>query len=609
VPKRPEELRSYRWLGVEDSRPAFGHRSRLFQVGYDRSDFAGKPVIGIINTWSDINPCHTHLRTRADEVKRGVWQAGGFPLELPALSLSEMYMKPSTMLYRNLLAMETEELIRSQPLDGAVLLGGCDKTTPALLMGAISAGVPAIYVPAGPMLRGNWRGGVLGSGSDVWKYWDEKRAGTIDEDDWREIEVGIARSFGTCMTMGTAATMMGVAEALGFTLPGASSIVAADSAHGRMASASGRRIVEMVWEDLTPARVLDARSFDNAILVEQAMGGSTNAVIHLLALAHRAGVPLSIDRFDELSRRVPVLADIRPSGRFLMEDFFYAGGMRAFMTRLAPQLALDAMTVSGTTLGEGIAGATVWNDEVIRPYDHPLYPEGGTAILRGNLAPDGAVMKASAAEPRLLKHRGPALAFESYDEMAAAVEREDLDVTADHVLVLKNAGPQGGPGMPEWGMLPIPLKLVRAGVRDMVRISDARMSGTSYGACILHVAPEAFIGGPLAFVRTGDMIEVDVAARRLHLDVADDEPAQRLDPAAAAPRARLWCDLRRARSPSERRLRLRRPRCPDAPPRTRDALTTSGLAGRTDPQPHCWPVVKLTVSVPATAPVAITVYV
>jgi dihydroxy-acid dehydratase len=527
VPKRPEELRSYRWLGVEDSRPAFGHRSRLFQVGYDRSDFAGKPVIGIINTWSDINPCHTHLRTRADEVKRGVWQAGGFPLELPALSLSEMYMKPSTMLYRNLLAMETEELIRSQPLDGAVLLGGCDKTTPALLMGAISAGVPAIYVPAGPMLRGNWRGGVLGSGSDVWKYWDEKRAGTIDEDDWREIEVGIARSFGTCMTMGTAATMMGVAEALGFTLPGASSIVAADSAHGRMASASGRRIVEMVWEDLTPARVLDARSFDNAILVEQAMGGSTNAVIHLLALAHRAGVPLSIDRFDELSRRVPVLADIRPSGRFLMEDFFYAGGMRAFMTRLAPQLALDAMTVSGTTLGEGIAGATVWNDEVIRPYDHPLYPEGGTAILRGNLAPDGAVMKASAAEPRLLKHRGPALAFESYDEMAAAVEREDLDVTADHVLVLKNAGPQGGPGMPEWGMLPIPLKLVRAGVRDMVRISDARMSGTSYGACILHVAPEAFIGGPLAFVRTGDMIEVDVAARRLHLDVADDELARR----------------------------------------------------------------------------------
>jgi len=527
MPKRPEDLRSYRWLGVEDSRPAFGHRSRLFQVGYDRVDFAGKPVIGIINTWSDINPCHTHLRTRADEVKRGVWQAGGFPLELPALSLSEMFMKPSTMLYRNLLAMETEELIRSQPLDGVVLLGGCDKTTPALLMGAISAGVPAIYVPAGPMLRGNWRGDVLGSGSDVWKYWDEKRAGTIDDDDWREIEVGIARSFGTCMTMGTAATMMGVAEALGFTLPGASSIVAADSGHGRMASASGRRIVEMVWEDLTPARLLDARSFDNAILVQQAMGGSTNAVIHLLALARRAGVPLGIDRFDEIARQVPVLADIRPSGRFLMEDFFYAGGMRAFMTRLAPQLELDALTVSGKTLGETIAGATVWNDEVIRPYDRPLYPEGGTAILRGNLAPDGAVMKASAAEPRLLQHRGPALAFESYDEMAAAVEREDLDVTPDHVLVHKNAGPQGGPGMPEWGMLPIPLKLVRAGVRDMVRISDARMSGTSYGACILHVAPEAFIGGTLAFVQTGDMIEVDVAARRLHLDITDAELASR----------------------------------------------------------------------------------
>ncbi len=526
MPRRPDELRSHRWLGVSDLR-SFGHRSRLLQMGYDRADFLGKPVVGVINTWSDINPCHAHLRTRADEVKRGVWQAGGFPLELPALSLSENFMKPTTMLYRNLLAMETEELIRSQPIDGVVLLGGCDKTTPGLLLGAISAGVPAIFVPAGPMLRGNWRGGVLGSGSDTWKFWDEKRAGRISEEDWHEIEGGIARSFGTCMTMGTAATMMSVAEALGFTLPGASSIPAADSAHARMASESGRRIVPMIWDDLTPERILGPAAIDNAITVQQALGGSTNAIIHLLAIAHRAGIPLGLDRFDAIARRVPLIADLRPSGRFLMEDFYYAGGLRAFLNRLAPFLDLTCPTVSGLTLGEAVAGAQVWNDEVIRPLERPVAGEGGTVVLRGNLAPDGAVMKSSAAEPRLLRHRGPALAFESYDAMTAAVEREDLEVTPDHVLVLKNAGPHGGPGMPEWGMLPIPLKLVRAGVRDMLRISDARMSGTSYGACILHVAPEAYVGGPLAFVRTGDVIEVDVAARRLHLDVGDDELARR----------------------------------------------------------------------------------
>ncbi len=526
MPKRPEELRSHRWLGVSNLR-SFGHRSRLLQIGYDREDFRGKPVVGIINTWSDISPCHVHLRTRADEVKRGVWQAGGFPLEMPAMSLSEIFMKPTTMLYRNLLAMETEELIRSQPIDGVVLLGGCDKTIPALLMGAISAGVPAIVVPAGPMLRGNWRGDVLGSGSDVWKYWDEKRAGRITEEDWHEIEGGIARSFGTCMTMGTAATMMSIAEAMGFTLPGASSIPAADSAHARMASESGRRMVEMVWDDLTPDRIVTAASVDNAIAVQQALGGSTNAIIHVLAIARRAGIPLQLDRFDEIARSVPLIADVRPSGRFLMEDFYYAGGLRAFLNRLATFLDLGCLTVSGHTLGEDIAGAEVWNDEVIRTLDNPLFREGGTVVLRGNLAPDGAVMKSSAAEPRLLQHRGPALVFENYDEMAAAVEREDLDVTADHVLVLKNAGPQGGPGMPEWGMLPIPLKLVRAGVRDMVRISDARMSGTSYGACILHVAPESYVGGPLALVRTGDVIEVDVEARRLHLDIDDAELARR----------------------------------------------------------------------------------
>jgi dihydroxy-acid dehydratase len=535
VPKRSEDLRSYRWLGTPTLR-SFGHRSRLLQIGYDRDDFAGKPVVGIVNTWSDLNPCHVHLRTRADEVKRGVWEAGGFPLELPAMSLSENMMKPTTMLYRNFLAMETEELIRSQPIDGVVLLGGCDKTTPALLMGAISAGVPAIFAPAGPMLRGNWRGEVLGSGTDAWKYWDDKRAGLITEDDWHEIEGGIARSFGTCMTMGTAATMMSLAEALGFTLSGASSIPAADSAHARMATASGRRIVEMIWEDLTPERIVSEASLDNAIVAHAALGGSTNALIHLVAIARRAGIPLGIDRFDEISRRVPVIANIRPSGALLMEDFFYAGGLRAFLQRLAAYLDLSCTTVSGRTLGDDIAGAQVWNDETIRPLDRPVSPPGGTVVLHGNIAPDGAVMKASAAEPRLLRHRGLVLAFESYDEMAAAVDREDLDVTPDHVLVLKNAGPQGGPGMPEWGMLPIPLKLLRAGVRDMVRISDARMSGTSYGACILHVAPEAYVGGPFACVQTGDVIELDVAERRLHLDVADDVLAARraaLRPSAA----------------------------------------------------------------------------
>ncbi len=526
MPRRADELRSHRWFGT-DSLRAFGHRSRLLQIGYDRADFAGKPVVGIVNTWSDANPCHVHLRTRADEVKRGVWQAGGFPLELPAMSLSENLMKPTTMLYRNFLAMETEELIRSQPIDGAVLLGGCDKTIPALLMGAISARVPAIVVPAGPMLRGNWRGDALGSGTDAWKYWDEKRAGAITDEDWHEIEGGIARSFGTCMTMGTAATMMSMVEALGFMLPGASSIPAADSAHARMATAAGRRIVAMISEDLTPDRIVSSASLDNAIVAHAGLGGSTNAVIHLVAIARRAGIPLTIDRFDEIARRVPVIADVRPSGRFLMEDFYYAGGMRGFLARLAEHLDLACTTVSGRTLGEDVAGAQVWKDDVIRTLDDPVSPEGGIAVLRGNIAPDGAVIKPPAAEPHLLRHRGPVLAFESYDEMAAAVDREDLDVTPETVLVLKNAGPHGGPGMPEWGMLPIPLKLVREGVRDMVRISDARMSGTSYGACILHVAPEAFVGGPFAFVRTGDVIELDVPARRLDLAVSDEELARR----------------------------------------------------------------------------------
>ena len=524
--KSPQDLRSSRWLGREDLR-TFGHRSRLQQLGYDRADWMGKPVIGIVNTWSDINACHGHLRARAEDVKRGVWQAGGFPLELPAMSLAEPFVKPSTMLYRNFLAMECEELLRSHPIDGAVLMGGCDKTTPGLVMGAISMGLPAIYVPAGPMLRGNWRGRTLGSGSDVWKYWDEKRAGRIGEADWSEIEGGIARSFGTCMVMGTAATMMAITEALGLSLPGASSIPAPDANHPRMCSTAGRRIVDMVWEDLTPEKILTPAAFDNAIRVYMALGGSTNAIIHVIAMARRAGVALDMRRFDEISRQVPVIANITPSGKYLMEDFFYAGGLRALMAAMSDLLDLSSITVTGRPLRDNIAGAETYLPDVIHPLSAPLYPEGATAVLTGNLAPRGCVMKPAAADKRLLQHRGRAVAFENYDHMACEVERDDLDVTPDDVMVLKNGGPKGGPGMPEWGQLPIPKKLLKAGVRDMLRVSDARMSGTSYGACILHVAPESFIGGPLALVKTGDEIEIDVAARKIHLHVADEEISRR----------------------------------------------------------------------------------
>ena len=525
--KKPEDLRSHRWFGVDDLR-AFGHRSRMRQIGYDVEDWRGKPVIGIINTWSDINPCHAHFPERVQWIKKGVLQAGGFPLELPALSLSEPFVKPTTMLYRNLLAMECEELIRSHPIDGVVLLGGCDKTTPALIMGATSADLPAIYVPAGPMLRGNWRGQSLGSGSDTWKYWDERRAGKITEADWTEIENGIARSPGHCMTMGTASTMTAVADSLGLTLPGASSIPAADASHARMASASGRRAVEMVWEDLKPSQILTREAFENAMIVQMAIGGSTNCIVHALAMARRANVPLSLDDLDAISRRVPVIANIRPSGKkYLMEDFYFAGGLRGVLKRLTPHLNAGALTVSGETMGEIAEAGQVFDDDVIRPLNDPIYAEGATAILRGNLAPNGCVMKPAASEPRFLKHSGPALAFESYADMKKEIDRDDLEVTPDHVIVLKNAGPQGGPGMPEWGMLPIPKKLVKEGVRDMLRISDARMSGTSYGACILHVAPEFYVGGPLALVRTGDIITVDVPARSIRLEVSDEELAKR----------------------------------------------------------------------------------
>jgi len=523
--KRP--LRSARWFDTDDLR-GFGHRSRLMQMGYGVDDWNGRPVIAIVNTWSDINPCHAHFRQRVEDVKRGVLQAGGFPLELPAISLSENFVKPTTMLYRNFLAMETEELLRSHPVDGAVLMGGCDKTTPGLILGAISADLPAIFLPAGPMLRGNLRGEVLGSGSDAWKYWDDRRAGKIDAQEWQAVEAGIARSYGHCMTMGTASTMTAIAEAMGLTLSGASSIPAADSGHNRMAAETGRRIVAMVGEDLRPSAVLSRASFENAIAVAMAMGCSTNAIIHVIAMARRAGLDIGLSDFEAASRRVPVLANIRPSGeRYLMEDFYYAGGLPGLMSRLTQHLSLDALTIEGRTLGAAIEGAPIWNEDVIRPLDRPVSTEPALAVLYGNIAPLGCVMKPSAAEPHLLDHTGPALVFDSYAQMKAEIDDPDLAVTADTILVMRGAGPQGGPGMPEWGMLPIPKKLLKQGVRDMLRVSDARMSGTSYGACILHVAPEAHIGGPLALVRSGDRIRVDAAARSIDLCVDAAELVRR----------------------------------------------------------------------------------
>lgn len=525
--KTLDDLRSQRWFGATDLR-SFGHRSRMLQMGYERADFTGKPIVGIINTWSDINPCHQHFRERVEHVKRGVWQAGGFPIELPALSLSENFVKPTTMLYRNLLAMEVEELLRQHPVDGAVLMGGCDKTTPGTVMGGISMDLPMIFLPAGPMMRGHFGGTILGSGSDVWKYWAEKEAGNITTQEWNDMEAGIARSAGTCMTMGTASTMTAITEAMGLSLPGSASIPAADADHPRMAGACGRRIVEMIWEDLKPSDILDRRSIDNALVVHNALAGSTNAMIHLVAMAGRAGIPVKLTEFDEFAQKVPVIANLRPSGQWLMEDFHIAGGIRALIARLSPLLRLDARSVTGGTIGDGLAGMKVFNDDVIRPLDRPIVAMGGTAILYGNLAPDGCVIKPPAADPRFLNHTGPALVFDSYDAMNAAVNDLDLDVTPDHVMILRNAGPIGGPGMPEWGMLPIPKVLLRQGVRDMVRISDARMSGTSYGACILHVAPESAAGGPLAAVRDGDLITVDVPGRRIHLHLDDAEIAARV---------------------------------------------------------------------------------
>ena len=523
------ELRSQRWFASDDMR-GFAHRQRTQQMGMRREEFLGKPVVAILNTWSDMSPCHSHLRERAEAVKRGVWQAGGYPVELPALSVGEVMVKPTTMLYRNFLAMEVEEILRSHPVDGAVLLGGCDKSTPGLLMGAISMDLPVIFCPAGPMSNGQWRGQKTGAGTHTKKYWDELRAGNITQDDWIDLESRMTRSIGTCNTMGTASTMTSIVDAMGLTLPGASSIPAVDSGHSRMASACGTRIVEMIFEDLRTSRLLDERSFHNGLVAYMALGGSTNAAVHLIAMAGRAGIALTLDDMAAMASKIPVCANLFPSGEYLMEDFYFAGGLPALLRKLEAHLKPDAPTVNGLTLGENIAGAECWNDDVIRDPGNPVVPvsRGKTlAVLRGNLAPDGAVMKSSAADPRFLKHVGPAIVFDSTAEMNRSIDDPDLDVTEDSVLVLRNAGPVGAPGMPEWGNLPIPKKLLRRGVRDMVRICDGRMSGTHYGTCILHVAPEAAVGGPLALLKTGDLVSLDVAAGRLDMQVDDAELERR----------------------------------------------------------------------------------
>ncbi|WP_094035095.1 L-arabinonate dehydratase [Antarctobacter heliothermus] len=535
--KRPEDLRSARWFAPDDLR-SMGHRSRAMQMGWSADDWEGKPVVAVINTWSDLSPCHHHLRDRAEWVKRGILKAGGTPVEMPVHSFSEQFLKPTSMLYRNMGALEVEETLRSHPIDGAVLLGGCDKSTPALVMGAVSMNLPFIFMPAGAMLRGNYAGEKLGSGTDVWKYWDERRAGNITKDQWDGVQGGIARSYGTCMTMGTASTLMSIADGWGLTLPGASSIPAPDAGHKRMAAACGARAVEMVWEDMTPDKIMTWESTRNAVTVAMATGCSTNAIIHLIAMARRAGVDLTLDHLDEIGHTTPVLANIRPSGKdYLMEDFYYAGGLPALMKELGDKLDLSVMTVNGQTMGDNIAEAVNYNDDVIRPLSNPVYQQGSLAVLKGNLAPDGAVIKPAAMDPRFQTHKGPAIVADSYAELKTIINDEDYPMTPDHVLVLRNAGPLGGPGMPEWGMIPMPKALLKDGHRDMVRLSDARMSGTSYGACVLHVAPEAYIGGPLALIQTGDIIEMDIPNRTLNVVLTDAElEARRAAWTAPAPR-------------------------------------------------------------------------
>ncbi len=522
-----QPLRSRNWFGRQDL-DGFAHRSWLKTEGYSDLVFDGRPVIGIGNSWSELTNCNAHLRQVADAVKRGVWSAGGFPLEFPTISLGEVLMKPTTMLFRNLMAMDVEECIRAYPLDAVVLLSGCDKTTPAMLMGAASADVPTIMVTGGPMLRGVWRQEELGSGTDLWRLWAERRAGRLSDEELCEAESCMSRSSGHCMVMGTASTMASMVEALGMTLPGNAAIPAPDSRRLALAELSGRRAVEMARAGgPKPSEVLTAQAFDNAIRADMAIGGSTNAIIHLVAIAGRARVPLPLTRFDELSRTTPFLVNVRPSGKYLMEDFFYAGGLPAVLRQLLPLLHGDALTVNGCSLADNVRQAPCYNDDVIRPLGTPIAGEGGTVILRGNLCPDGAVLKQSAASPHLLTHRGRAVVFEDHADLHRRFDDESLPIDETSVLVLKHVGPRGAPGMPEWGAAPIPSRLLRKGVKDMVRISDARMSGTSYGTVVLHVAPESAVGGPLALVRDGDEIELDVPRRTLTLRVADDELARR----------------------------------------------------------------------------------
>ncbi len=527
--KGVESLRSQRWL-APDSMRAFSHRARLAQTGWNRSDYMGRPVIGILNTWSDISTCHSHLRERAQKVREGVIRAGGWPIELPAMSLGEVWVKPTTMLYRNFLAMEAEELIRSHPIDGVVLMGGCDKTTPALLMGAFSVNLPCIFIPAGASSNGSFRGQKVGTGTHTMKFWSERRAGELDDAAWQALEGCMTRSPGTCNTAGTATTMTAAAEALGFSLPGAHSIPATDAAHPRMCTQVGERIVEMVWEDLVPQRIATEAAFKNALKTVLAIGGSTNACVHLPAMAGRCGVKFSLAWWEAFNREIPVLANLMPAGDALMEDFYFAGGLKALLKRIETHLDLSCLTVTGKTLGENIATAKVYGadgDNIIRPLTNPVSKEA-IVVVKGNLAPRGAVMKPSAASPHLLKHTGAAVVFETFDDMMARIDSPDLAVTKDSVLVLKNVGPVGAPGMPEAGNLPIPKKLLAEGVRDMVRISDARMSGTHYGTCVLHVCPEAAVGGLLAIVSNGDLISIDVAARTIELHVNEAEIARRL---------------------------------------------------------------------------------
>jgi dihydroxy-acid dehydratase len=525
---RGNGLRSSEWFDRRDL-DGFLHRSWLKSTGVTNETFRGRPVIGICNSWSELVNCNVHLRGLAEAVKRGVLQAGGFPLEFPVISLGESLMKPTTMLYRNLMAMDVEESIRSYPLDGVVLLTGCDKTNPASIMGAASANVPAIVVTGGPMLNGHWRGRELGSCSDCWHYNEELRAGRITETEFEEIENSMSRSNGHCMTMGTASTMACVTEALGLTLPGAAAVPAVDSRRAQVAEIAGRQIVELVDGDVKPSDILTRPAFENAIRVLHAISGSTNAIIHLIAYAGRVGVDLPLQLFDDLCASTPWLVDLKPAGRHLMEDFYYAGGLPAVMAQIADLLDLDALTVTGRTLGENLerTSTEIVDRSVIRLADDPLDAGGSLVVLRGSLCPDGAVMKISAADPRLLQHEGTAVVFEDIHDLAARVDDKALEVDASSVMVLRNAGPVGAPGMPEWGHLPIPAKLLKQGVADLLRISDARMSGTSYGAVVLHVAPESAIGGPLALVESGDRIRLDVEERRLDLLVDEAELARR----------------------------------------------------------------------------------